>query len=168
MQNLAAEDPGAAARQLFEFHVLDPSCGSAHFLVEVVGEIADRIAQFLGETPLPAIADELEGLRATVGKVWGVEIEDAALLKRLVLKRCAFGVDISPMGAEIAKLSLWLATFVPGLALSYLERNIRVGNSLIGVASPQEVADAASEHGQVTMFGDEAERRPPGSGARSG
>lgn len=153
VRDLAKDDPSAAARQLFEFHVLDPSCGSAHFLVEVVGEIADRIAEFLGETPLPAIADELEGLRATVGKVWGVEVEDAALLKRLVLKRCAFGVDISPMGAEIAKLSLWLATFVPGLALSYLERNIRVGNSLIGVSSSEEVADAANEHGQMSMIG---------------
>ncbi len=52
-----------------------------------------------------------------------------ALLKRLVLKRCVYGVDVSPMGAEIAKVSLWLASFVPGLSLSYLDQNVQVGNS---------------------------------------
>src|SRR5262249_23167099 len=37
----------------------------------------------------------------------------------------------------------------------YLDRNIRVGNSLIGVASPDEVADAAAHYGQVALFGNE-------------
>ena len=46
------------------------------------------------------------------------------------------------MGAEIAKISLWLASFVPGLSLSYLDHNVRVGNSLIGVASPEQLLDA--------------------------
>jgi hypothetical protein len=48
-----------------------------------------------------------------------------------------FGVDVSPMGAEIAKLSLWLSSFVPGLSLAYLDRNVVVGNSLVGVARPE-------------------------------
>ena len=87
--------------------------------------------------------EELDGLRAAAGEAYGADVEDAALLKRLVLKRCVYGVDLSPMGAEIAKVSLWLATFVPGLSLAYLDHNVRVGNSLIGVARPEEVADAA-------------------------
>ncbi|MCQ3811848.1 MAG: hypothetical protein KTV68_14975, partial [Acidimicrobiia bacterium] len=45
----------------------------------------------------------------------------------------------SPMGAEIATLSLWLASFVPGLSLAYLDRNVVVGNSLIGVANADTV-----------------------------
>ena len=44
---------------------------------------------------------------------FGAGIEDTALLKRLVLKRCVYGVDLSPMGAEIAKVSLWLGTSCP-------------------------------------------------------
>lgn len=154
VRELAEKNPAAAAARLFDFFVLDPACGSAHFLVEVVEEIADRIATLLGEVPLPAIRDELDALRSTAGRAFGIEIEDAALLKRLVLKRCAYGVDLSPMGAEIAKLSLWLASFVPGLSLQYLDHNIRVGNSLIGVAAPGDVADARAELGQVPMFGD--------------
>jgi hypothetical protein len=131
---LARTDPEAAARRLFEFRVLDPACGSAHFLVAVVDELADLVAQFLGRTPLPAVRRELDDLRAGAGETYGIGIEDVALLRRLVLKRCVYGVDLSPMGAEIAKISLWLASFVPGLALSYLDHNIKVGNSLIGVA----------------------------------
>ncbi|MGH2951385.1 MAG: Eco57I restriction-modification methylase domain-containing protein, partial [Solirubrobacterales bacterium] len=154
VRELAERDPAAAAEKLFDFYVLDPACGSAHFLVEVVDELADRIAELLGEVSLPAVRDELESLRAAAGATFGAGIEDAALLKRLVLKRCVFGVDLSPMGAEIAKVSLWLSTFVPGLSLAYLDHNIRVGNSLIGVARPEALGPAEEERGTGAMFGD--------------
>lgn len=138
----ARRDPAAAARKLFDFHVLDPACGSAHFLVAVVDELADLVARFLARTPLPAVRQELHDLRAGAGETYGVGVEDVDLLRRLVLRRCVYGVDVSTMGAEIAKISLWLASFVPGLSLSYLDHNVRIGNSLIGVASPEQLLDA--------------------------
>jgi hypothetical protein len=150
----ASRDPQGAAAQLFEFFVLDPSCGSAHFLVEVVEELADQIATLLGDLALPAIRDELDGLRTAAGSTYGAGIEDTALLKRLVLKRCVYGVDLSRMGAEIAKVSLWLGSFVPGLSLAYLDHNIQVGNSLIGVARPESITPPAAEHGTLALFGD--------------
>lgn len=148
---LAARDPAAAARTLWEFRVLDPACGSAHFLVAVCDELADRVARFLGRTPLPAVREQLEGLRAGAGATYGVGVEDVALLRRLVLKRCVYGVDRSEMGAEIAKVSLWLATFVPGLALGYLDHNVRVGDSLVGVARPEQVRDPGERHAQLGL-----------------
>jgi len=151
---LAARDPAAAASRLFEFYVLDPACGSAHFLVEVVDELADKIATLLGERALPDVAHEVERLRAGAGATFGAGIEDTALLKRLVLKRCVFGVDLSPLGTEIAKLSLWLATFVPGLSLAYLDHNVKRGNALIGVARPEDVAPPQSGD-QISMFGED-------------
>ena len=87
-------------------------------------------------------ARELDDLRAGAGATYGIGVEDVALLRRLVLRRCVYGVDLSPMGAEIAKISLWLASFVPGLSLAYLDHNVRVGNSLIGVASAEQLLDA--------------------------
>jgi len=134
VRKTAGTDPAAAADQLFDFAVLDPACGSAHFLVVVVDELADRVVRFLAETPLPQVSAALDRLRVGAGR--GVVVDDVALLRRLVLKRCVFGVDVSPMGAEVAKLSLWLASFVPGLSLAYLDRNVVVGNSLIGVLRP--------------------------------
>lgn len=151
---LAESDPKAAAEKLFDFYVLDPACGSAHFLVEVTEEIADQIAQLIGEVALPAVRDQIEELRAAAGTTTSVEIDDAALVKRLVLKRCVYGVDLSPMGAEIAKVSLWLATFVPGLSLAYLDHNIQVGNSLIGVARPEVIKREIEGGGTMEMFDD--------------
>lgn len=141
VEAVARHDPAAAARALFQFRVLDPACGSAHFLVAAVDELADLVARFLARTPLPAVRRELDDLRAGAGETYGIGVEDVALLRRLVLKRCVYGVDVSPMGAEIAKISLWLASFVPGLSLSYLDHNVRVGNSLIGVASADQLVD---------------------------
>lgn len=126
-----AGDPEGAAKQLFDFAVLDPACGSAHFLVEVVDHLADRLVRFLARHPLPGVTAEVASLRA--GAAAGMPIDDVALLRRLLLKRCVHGVDRSRMGAEIAKVSLWLTSFVPGLSLAYLDRNVCVGNSLVGV-----------------------------------
>ncbi len=139
---VAASDPAAAVAELFSFSVLDPACGSAHFLVQVVETLADMTVRFLAETPLPGIGADLDRLRA--GTSAGTGVDDAALLRRLVLKHCVFGVDVSPMGAEIALMSLWLASFVPGLSLSYLDRNVIVGNSLIGVLSPETVGNVGT------------------------
>ncbi len=149
---LARADPAGAARRLFEFRVVDPACGSAHFLVVVVDVLADRVARFLAEHPLPQVQRQLDDLRAGAAETYGVAIDDVALLRRLVLKRCVYGVDLSEMGAEIAKVSLWLGSFVPGLALSYLDHNVVVGNSLIGVAAPDQVRDPGEAHGQVSMI----------------
>ena len=50
----AETDPRRAAEQLLEFAVLDPACGSAHFLVQVTEQLAERTVAFLADTPLPA------------------------------------------------------------------------------------------------------------------
>lgn len=153
VREMIEPDPDAAAKELFEFHVVDPACGSAHFLVQVADELADQVAKLLGETPMPSVRKQLEALRSTAGKTYDLEIEDAALLKRLVLKQCVFGVDLSKMGTEIAKLSLWLAGFVPGLSLAYLDRNIVCGNSLVGVIAPDEVNVSDRADGTLNVFG---------------
>ncbi len=134
---LARTDTSGAARLLLSFAVVDPACGSAHFLVQVADTLAERTVEFLAEHHLPVIARELEELRA--GATPRASLEDVALLRRLLVKHCVFGVDVSPMGAEVAKLSLWLATFVPGLSLAHLGRNVLVGNSLIGVADAERL-----------------------------
>ena len=147
---IAKTDPEGAAKHLLSFAVVDPACGSAHFLVQVAETLAERTVLFLAEHPLPAIVEAMDRLRS--GASPGVEIDDMALLRRLLVKHCVFGVDISPMGAEVATLSLWLASFVPGLSLSYLGRNVRVGDSLIGVTDSNAVIDEAN------LFADQARK----------
>jgi hypothetical protein len=130
----AQASPIEAARLLFRFRVLDPAMGSAHFLVDALDVIADRVEKFLAETPLAPIRSRLEGLRALAGAS-AETVEDGRLLRRLLLKHCIYGVDLSEMATELGRVALWLASFVPGLALSYLNHNIRQGNSLVGLTS---------------------------------
>ena len=94
----------------------------------------------------------------------------ADLLHRLILKRCIYGVDLSPMGAEVARLSLWLAAFVPGLSLAYLGHNVQSGDSLVGVAD-QAGPDAARRTGSPsldTSAVEEAVAAAAGSGGTRG
>lgn len=132
VRELARTDPDAAAERLLDFAVLDPACGSAHFLVQVTECLAENAVTFLAGTPLPSIKRKIDSLRSQSQA--DADASDNALLRRLLLKHCVYGTDVSPMGAEIATLSLWLASFVPGLSLAYLGRNVIVGNALLGVA----------------------------------
>lgn len=134
IEALAAKDPGKAADLLFRFRVLDPAMGSAHFLADALDVVADEVDLFLHRCPLPGVTGHLAALRAHVQADLAGPVEDGPLLRRLVLKHCIYGVDISPMAVEVAKITLWLKSFVPGLALSYLNHNLRCGNSLVGVA----------------------------------
>ena len=135
-------NPAEAARLLFDFSVLDPAMGSAHFLTAALNVMADRFGRFLaGVSGIPGVKEQLDELRRE--DLPGVrQPEDGDLLRRLILKRCIYGVDISPMAVEVANVTLWLASFVPGLALSWLDGNLKCGDALIGVADPDIVGEA--------------------------
>ena len=118
--------------------------GSAHFLTAALDVMADRIELFLAEIGgLPAIEHQLSELGEDGAQIQQ-RPEDGDLLRRLILKRCIYGVDVSPMAVEVANVTLWLASFVPGLALSYLGSNLKCGDALIGVADPTVVGASDS------------------------
>ncbi|MBI3799710.1 MAG: Eco57I restriction-modification methylase domain-containing protein [Deltaproteobacteria bacterium] len=131
---------------LFSLKVLDPAMGSGHFLVHTVDFIADRIIAFLAEYPDNPVVRRVEEMRAQiledVRDRQGVEIDEAKLtevnlIKRMVMKRCIYGVDLNPMAVELAKLSLWLDSFTLGAPLSFLDHHLKCGNSLIGARDMQ-------------------------------
>ena len=144
VKKVAQQDSTEATQRLFDFSVVDPAMGSAHFLTAGLDMIADRIEIFLAEVGgLPGIAQLLKELSQDNGTV-SQQPEDGDLLRRLILKRCIYGVDLSPMAVEVANVTLWLASFVPGLALSYLGSNLKCGDALIGVADPSVVGASDS------------------------
>ncbi len=144
IETLAKRNPNEAAQRLFDFYIVDPAMGSAHFLTAALDMMTDRIEIFLANIAgLPAIHRQIDELREG-GDTMGLVLEDGDLLRRLILKRCIYGVDLSPMAVEVANVTLWLASFVPGLALSYLGSNLKCGDALIGVADPNVVGEADS------------------------
>ena len=147
-----------AGHRFFEFRVADIAMGSGHFLVGAVDRIERRLANYLAARPLPDVREEFVRLRRTaehqLGPDWsGDPIEDIQLLRRQVARRCIFGVDMNPMAVELARLSLWIHTFVPGLPLSLLDHNLIRGNSLVGIASFEEASELfQTESGDLFSF----------------
>ena len=115
--------------------VCDPACGSGHFLVAAARRIAKRIAAEETGDPEPPDAVVRAALRDVVG-------------------RCIYGVDINPMAAELAKVSLWLEALEPGKPLSFLDQHIRVGNSLLGV-TPALLAEGLPDAAFTPIEGDD-------------
>ena len=101
--------------------------GSGHFLVEAVDYITDKMLDFLNAFPWNPVIAHLSRMRETILQEMddqGITIDpkrltDVNLLKRHVLKRCIYGVDINPMAVELAKVSLWLDCFTLGAPLSF-------------------------------------------------
>ncbi|MDQ6661823.1 MAG: Eco57I restriction-modification methylase domain-containing protein, partial [Chloroflexota bacterium] len=135
----------------FDLKVLDPAMGSGHFLVEAVDYITDQMAKFLTAFKWNPVVHELAETRREIQKemerqdvtVDMSKLTDINLLKRQVLKRCIYGVDLNPMAVELAKVSLWLDCFTLGAPLSFLDHHMKAGNSLIG-GNVQEVQEALS------------------------
>jgi hypothetical protein len=146
--------------ELFNVKVLDPAMGSGHFLVETVDSITDKILEFLNAFPWNPVLVHLERMRATIQEQMdeqNIDIDanrltDVNLLKRNVLKRCVYGVDLNPMAVELAKVSLWLDCFTLGAPLSFLDHHLRCGNSLIG-STVSEVDAIREAKGQMTLTG---------------
>jgi type I restriction-modification system DNA methylase subunit len=120
--------------------VLDPAMGSGHFLVEAVDFISDRLIDWLNgwsDNPVWAMlarirSDILDDMARQQVTIPAERLVRVALLKRAVLKRCIYGVDLNAMAVELAKVSLWLDAFTLGAPLSFLDHHLKQGNSLIG------------------------------------
>lgn len=140
---------------LLDLRVLDPAMGSGHFLVASLDFLTDGLMSLLAEhqedprlqprlsehpilqsleTQRHALLDSLEAQRLSEEARRAIlpHLDDLRLLKRLVMKRCLFGVDLNPMAVELAKLSLWLDSFTLGAPLSFLDHHLKSGNSLVG------------------------------------
>jgi hypothetical protein len=139
-----------ASNAFFDFRVADIAMGSGHFLVAAVDHIERRLSGYMARRPLPNVIAELarlrtESHRSLAAAGMEIEIEDTQLLRRQIARRCIYGVDLNPLAVELARLSLWIHTFVPGLPLSFLDRNLVVGNSLVGIATIDEAQAVLTE-----------------------
>lgn len=126
------EDPEQA---LLSVTVCDPACGSGHFLVAAARRIATRVAAVRTSELDPTPTDVQRALHDVVA-------------------RCIYGVDINPMAAELAKVSLWLEAMEAGRPLSFLDAHIKVGNALLGT-TPRLISDGIPDAAFDPIEGDD-------------
>lgn len=139
--------------RILAFRVCDPAMGSGHFLVNACHQITNFVVETLHLLPWTNESVEADPL------AW----------RRRIVARSLYGVDLSLMAVELAKLSLWLASVADGKPLSFLDHHLRQGNSLIGARledlaqvlgrtppGPSRRESRARQAGQLSMLDDPA------------
>lgn len=132
-----AEASGATPEEkvaaILDLKVIDPACGSGHFLLGAARRMADRVARLRNEDA-------------------GKEETQAAL--RDVVSRCIHGVDRNPMAVELAKVALWIESVSPGQPLGFLDANIRCGDALLGVFDLAVLEEGIPDEAYKPLTGD--------------
>ena len=129
-----AKNPGKAIEALLGISIVDPACGSGHFLLAAARRLAAHVAR-LAANGTPSGAEYRHALRQVVGK-------------------CIYGVDLNPMAVELCKVSLWMEAVEPGLPLTFLNSHIQHGNALLGT-TPELMAKGIPDAAWEPIEGDE-------------
>ena len=151
----AAANGQASGRTFMDLKILDNACGSGHFLVEALGYLTDlALARLDTDADLQQLVNEESAKIAEQLQFLNLDYmpEDAQILKRALLKRCIFGVDLNPFAVELARLSLWMDSFIFGTPLSFIEHHVQHGNSLMGASVQDFINYNAVEVQQNDMF----------------
>lgn len=108
------QNPDNPTEALLAIRVIDPACGSGHFLLAAARKLAERLAQ----------------LSAPEG---AVKPKDYRQALHDVIRNCIFGVDRNPMALELARTALWIEGFAEDEPLSFLDHHLQCGDALLGL-----------------------------------
>ncbi|WP_375271350.1 Eco57I restriction-modification methylase domain-containing protein [Sphingomonas sp.] len=125
-------EANGGADAILNLKVIDPACGSGHFLLGAARRMAGRVAALRN----PDAPDEQAALRD-------------------VVSRCIHGVDRNPMAVELAKVALWIESVSPGQPLGFLDANIRCGDALLGVFSLDALEEGVPDAAYKPLTGDD-------------
>lgn len=123
---------------ILSIKVIDPACGSGHFLLAA----ANRLAQELAEC------------QAQDGVVTPQAYRHAL---REVISHCIYGVDKNPLAIELARTALWLVGYEAGKPLSFIDHHIRCGDALLGVLDPVILEKGIPDKAYDALTGDDKE-----------
>ncbi|WP_313254886.1 Eco57I restriction-modification methylase domain-containing protein [Empedobacter sp.] len=150
----------AIAQALHIVKICDPAIGSGAFPMGILNEIFK-------------IVDDLYHLQPdAVAPIWNInsEIWEPSVIKKSIIQKSIYGVDLESGAVDIARLRFWLALIVDEsepLPLPNLDYKIMQGNSLLesyeGI-DLSKIADAKAyeefmEDVQIDMFTGEAKKK---------
>lgn len=127
---------------LLSIRVMDPACGSGHFLLAAARRLAEKLAE------LRSVESGQEG---------AVRPQDYRHALREVVAHCIFGVDRNPMAIELARTALWLEGFEEGRPLSFLDHHLQVGDALLGITDLKTLEFGIAKDAFKPLSGDDKE-----------
>jgi len=134
VKDTIAKHPENPVEALLGLSIVDPSCGSGHFLLAASRRLASHVAR-LSANGTPSAAEYRHALRQVVG-------------------HCIYGVDLNPMAVELCKVSLWMEAVEPGLPLTFLNSHVQHGNALLGT-TPELMSKGISDAAWEPIEGDD-------------
>lgn len=137
-----ASSPAAPEAALLAIRVIDPACGSGHFLLAAARRLAERLAL------LRSVASGYEG---------AIRPKDYRHALREVVAHCIYGVDRNPMAVELARMALWLEGFEEGRPLDFLDHHLQVGDALLGLTNLDALTRGISKDAFKPLSGDDRE-----------
>ncbi|MBK5002085.1 N-6 DNA methylase [Pseudomonas sp. S31] len=140
-QRLAA-NPANPSAAMLAIRVIDPACGSGHFLLAAARRLAEKLAQLRS----------LEG-----GQEGAIQPQDYRHALREVVAHCIFGVDRNPMAIELARMALWLEGYEEGRPLGFLDHHLQVGDALLGLTDLNVLEQGIAKDAFKPLSGDDRE-----------
>jgi len=138
-QRLAAH-PANPTEALLAIRVIDPACGSGHFLLAAARRLAEKLAQLRS----------LEG-----GQEGAMQPQDYRHALREVVSHCIYGVDRNPMAIELARMALWLEGYEEGRPLGFLDHHLQVGDALLGLTDLTVLEQGVAKDAFKPLSGDD-------------
>ncbi|MFU8805810.1 MAG: hypothetical protein ACNA8W_18505, partial [Bradymonadaceae bacterium] len=133
--------------EILALKICDPAMGSGSFPVAALRYLTDALYASLTHHRCFDVKRERTLIRLADGRLLGdateepipvpVDHEDfehqlRARLKRYIVERCIYGVDLDPLAVELARMALWIETMDRDLPFGFVDHKIRCGNSLVG------------------------------------
>jgi hypothetical protein len=134
-----------AVDALLAISVIDPACGSGHFLLAAARRIAGHLARVRAQ-----MRD------SQLGNSGQPTPEDYRHALRDVVTHCVYGVDMNPMALELARMALWLEGYIPDAPLGFIDHHFLLGNGLLGVLDPKMILDGVPDTAFTALTGDDA------------
>ena len=138
--------------QILDLKVCDPACGSGSFVLAALRFLTGALYESLQHHR----RIEAKGSRSLVhllgiedgGTSDGERLSDElipctpdaedfesrlkARLRRHVVERCIYAVDLDPLAVELCRISLWIETMDRDLPFGFLDHKVKCGNALVG------------------------------------
>ena len=123
-------------RAILSLRVIDPACGSGHFLLAAARRMGRELARVRSGESEPSPKDHREAVRD-------------------VIRHCVYAVDKNPGAVDLCKVALWIESHSAGLPLTFLDHHVRRGDALVGVMDLGVLADGIPDAAYKPLTGDD-------------
>ncbi|MDR2266765.1 MAG: N-6 DNA methylase, partial [Christensenellaceae bacterium] len=110
---------GKTAEEILHLKICEPAMGSAAFLNEVINQISEKYL----ELKQIELNDEIE---------FDDKLSELQKVKMFIADRNVYGVDLNPIAADLAEVTLLLNTISEGGFVPWFNTQLMNGNTLVG------------------------------------